>query len=83
MGQFIQSPTHSTTSNVVRPSHTIKMTSMRSMASGLIVTINARVATKEPTPVPERIGAGEQIDVRNNAPAIRDAGQGVQWQDQS
>ena len=44
MGQFIQSPTHSTTSNVV------------------IVTINARVATKKPTPVPEDVGAGEQID---------------------
>ena len=44
MGQFIQSPTHSTTSNVV------------------IVTINARVATKEPTPVPKDVGAGEQID---------------------
>jgi hypothetical protein len=32
------------------------------MASGLIVTINARVATKEPTPVSEEVGAGEQID---------------------
>ena len=46
------------------------------MASGLIVTINARVATKEPTPVPEKIGAGEQTDVRNSAPAIRNAGTG-------
>jgi hypothetical protein len=30
------------------------------MASSLIVTINARVATKEPTPVPEEVGAGDQ-----------------------
>jgi len=36
MGQFIQSPTHSTTSNVLRPSHTIKMT--RDSMAGLILT---------------------------------------------
>jgi hypothetical protein len=32
------------------------------MATGVIVTINARVATKEPTPVAEDVSAGEQID---------------------
>ena len=31
------------------------------MASGVIVTINARVATKEATPVAEDVGAGEQM----------------------
>lgn len=31
------------------------------MASGLIVTINAPVATKEATPVAEDVGAGEQM----------------------
>jgi hypothetical protein len=30
------------------------------MASSLIVTINAQVATKEPTPVPEEVDAGDQ-----------------------
>jgi hypothetical protein len=30
------------------------------VASGLIVTINARVATKEPTPVPEEVGAASR-----------------------
>jgi len=32
------------------------------MASCFIVTINARVATKEATPAAEDVGAGEQID---------------------
>jgi len=32
------------------------------MASGVVVTINARVATKEATPAAEDVGAGEQID---------------------
>ena len=32
------------------------------MASCVIVTINARVATKEATPAAEDVGAGEQID---------------------
>jgi hypothetical protein len=32
------------------------------MASGLIVTINARIPTKEPTPVAEEVAAGEQIN---------------------
>jgi hypothetical protein len=32
------------------------------MPSGLIVTINARVATKEAMPVAKEVGAGKQID---------------------
>ena len=60
MGQFIQSPTHSTTSNVVRPHDQNDFDAY--MASGFIVTINARVATKEATPAAEDVSVGEQID---------------------
>ena len=77
MGQFIQSPTHSTTSNVVRPSHSDQNDFDAYMASGLIVTINARVATKEATSVAEEVGAR-----RADVPLLLFAfDRGIQWQD--